>query len=282
MTILFEKMHAHGDDFVIVDRRGKEGLIGSELAKRMGDRNRGIGFNQLAVLYDCADAAARVEFFNTDGSTLDTCGSATRGVAQMLLQDLNTSVVLRTNRGLLTCSKTSTGLISVDMGAPVTRWQDIPLRIQADSLSLPLAGTPAACSMGNPHCTFFVDDVDAVPVEMLGKETEANPLFPQKTNVHFVQVMSPGRIRLRIWERGGGVPLGSGSCSCGAVVNGIRRGLLGHDVEVVCDGGSVWVRWDGVGSVFLTGRVDPSFRGVWSRFPTKTDEHHLIAALSTG
>lgn len=264
MPFSFQKMHANGDDFVIVDLRGQANIVNEVIAKRLGDRNRGIGFNQLAALSDCDDAAARLTFWNPDGSTLDACGSATRGVAWKLLQETgSSSIALRTNRGLLTCSKEVNGLISVDMGVPLVQWQDIPVAHETDTLKLPLPGDPTACSMGNPHCTFFVEDVATVPVEMLGPEIERHPLFPQKTNAHFVQVISPARIRLRIWERGGGVPLGSGSCSCGAVVNGIRRGLLGNNVEVECDGGTVTVRWDGTGSVFLTGPVEPSFSGVW-------------------
>ena len=125
------------------------------------------------------------------------------------------------------------------MGEPLLEWHDIPLATQLDTLSLPIDGGPSACSMGNPHCTFFVEDLGVVDVAAIGPTIEHHSLFPQKTNVHFVQIVNRGRIRLRIWERGGGIPLGSGSCSCGAVVAGIRRGLLDHAVEVVCDGGAV-------------------------------------------
>lgn len=265
MSIRFQKMHANGDDFVIVDLRGRDDLIDREIARRLGDRNRGIGFNQLAVLSDCDDAAARLTFWNPDGSTLDACGSATRGVAWSLLQDsAAASVILRTNRGLLTCARDADGLVSVDMGVPLLAWRDVPTAREVDTLRLPLPGDPAACSMGNPHCTFFVDDVGAIAVEAVGPEIEAHPLFPRKTNVHFVQVLSPAHIRLRIWERGGGVPLGSGSCACGAAVNGMRRGLLENSVLVQCDGGSVTVTWDGAGGVMLKGPVEPSFAGIWS------------------
>lgn len=264
MSLSFQKMHANGDDFAIVDLRGQANIINRDIAKRLGDRNRGIGFNQLAVLTDCEDAAARLTFWNPDGSTLNACGSATRGVAWKLLRETtSSSVVVRTNRGLLTCSHETDGLISVDMGEPLVDWRDVPIAQQTDTLQLPLPGAPSACSMGNPHCTFFVEDAETLDVGTLGPEFESHPLFPLKTNVHFVQVISPMRIRLRIWERGGGIPLGSGSCSCGAVVNGIRRGLLNSSVEVECDGGTVTVRWDGAGSVFLTGPVEPNFSGVW-------------------
>jgi diaminopimelate epimerase len=258
-------MHANGDDFVIVDARKSSLVMTGNMARRMGDRNRGIGFNQLAVVLDCDDADARLMFWNADGSMLDVCGSATRGAADMLMHEANiTSIALRTNRGLLTCEQTSTGAISVAMGKPLFDWSDIPLALEMDTTVLPLADSPAACSMGNPHCTYFVDDLTAIDIAKIGRAIETNPLFPLRTNVHFVQIIDRKHIRLRIWERGGGIALGSGSCSCGAVANGIRRGLLDDCVEVECDGGKVTVQWDGVGTVFLTGPVERIFSGIYT------------------
>jgi diaminopimelate epimerase len=266
MQLSFHKMHANGDDFVIVDARNSANPVTSAVARRMGDRNRGVGFNQLAVLLDCDDADARVMFWNADGSALDVCGSATRGAADLLMRQANvSSVVLRTNRGLLTCERVSNGDICVAMGVPLFGWSDIPLVQELDSAVLPLAGSPAACSMGNPHCTYFVDDLATIDIATVGPAIETNALFPLKTNVHFVQIIDRTHIRLRIWERGAGIALGSGSCSCGAVVNGIRRGLLDSTVEVECDGGSVTVQWDGVGTVFLVGPVEASFSGTMNQ-----------------
>ncbi len=263
MPIEFHKMHAHGDDFVIIDRRGQNNPITEKIASRLGDRNRGIGFNQLAVMLDCDDAAARLLFWNANGSALDACGSATRGVADIIMRETgDSSVSLRTNRGLLNCARASGTDISVGMGVPLLRWQDIPLAIEADTSLLPIAGNPSSCSMGNPHCTFFVADLSAIDVAAVGPTIENHWLFPEKTNVHFVQIIDRNRIRLRIWERGGGIPLGSGSCSCGAAVAGIRRGLLDQVVCVTCDGGDFEVRWDGVGSVYLMGTVEPVFKGI--------------------
>ncbi|SIT44050.1 Diaminopimelate epimerase [Paraburkholderia ribeironis] len=180
----------------------------------------------------------------------------------MLMHEINKpTVVLRTNRGLLTCTRDADQRVSVDMGKPLLNWQDIPLTEEMDTTALPLSGNPTACSMGNPHCTFFVEDLGSVDVAAIGPMIETNPLFRNRTNVHFVQVIDRGRIRLRIWERGGGIPLGSGSCCCGAAIGGIRRGLLDDTVEVQCDGGTVKVQWDGIGSVFLTGSVKPVFYG---------------------
>lgn len=265
MPLSFHKMHANGDDFVIVDARTTINPIISALAKRMGDRHRGIGFNQLAVMLDCEDAAAWVMFWNADGTALDACGSATRGVASRLMSELNsTSVVLRTHRGLLTCERSAANKITVGMGEPLFDWLQIPLARELDTAYLPLSGEPAACSMGNPHCTFFVDDLGTLDIAAIGATIETNPLFPEKTNVHFVQVINRRHIRLRIWERGGGVALGSGTCSCGAAVNGMRRGLLDDCVEVECDGGSVTVQWQGTGPVLLTGPVEVVFSGAFA------------------
>jgi len=222
MTVPFLKMHANGDDFVIIDRRGQDDPITGEMARRLGSRQRGIGFNQLVVVLDCDDAAARLVFWNSDGSVLDTCGSATRGVADLLMRERGlASVVLRTTRGLLACVRHAQRGVSVEMGAPLLDWRDIPLAWAVDTIRLPLEGDPVACSMGNPHCTFFVDDLSVVDVGAIGPRIEAHPLFPRRTNVHFVQVIDRNRIRLRIWERGGGIPLGSGSCACGAAVSGV-------------------------------------------------------------
>lgn len=131
-------------------------------------------------------------------------GSATRGASDMLMRESNTtSIALRTNRGLLTCERTYTGAISVSMGEPIFGWSDIPLALKLDTAVLPFAGDPTACSMGNPHCTYFVDDLTSIDIATIGPTIETNPLFPLRTNVHFVQIINRKHIRLRIWERWG-------------------------------------------------------------------------------
>jgi len=239
--------------------RGGANPITPDIASRLGDRARGIGFNQLAVVLDCDGAAAELIFFNPDGSKLGACGSATRGVADLLMRESGASVVvLRTQHALLTCKRNDSTTITVDMGPPLLNWADIPLATACDTLHLPLPGDPAACSMGNPHCTFFVSDISTTDPALLGPPLERHPLFAEGTNVHFVQVLDRNTIRLRIWERGGGVPAGSGSC--GAGVAAIRRGLTENAVKVICDGGCVGVSWSGAG-VQLTGPVTTIYSG---------------------
>jgi diaminopimelate epimerase len=258
----FVKMQANGDDFVVIDARTGPNPVDANVARFLGDRNRGIGFNQLAVMLPCNDAAARLVFWNPDGTNLGACGSATRGVAHLMMKETGSPETnLRTERGILQCLLTHDGQISVDMGAPLLDWREIPLAKPCDTLRLPLDGEPVACGMGNPHCTFFVDDLSAIDPWSAGPRIECHPLFPEKTNVHFVQILDRKRIRMRIWERGGGVPAGSGSCSCGAAVAAIRRGLVDNEVEVICDGGSVSVSWKTGSGAWLTGRAAVVFHG---------------------
>ncbi len=139
-------MHAHGDDFVVVDARGRRDPLNPEVARRLGDRNRGIGFDQLAVVLDCDDAAARVVFWNPDGTNLGACGSATRG-GDMLMSEMGAgAVVLRTERGLLACLRHGHDGVTVDMGEPLLGWDESPLASACDTNHLPLQGDPAACS----------------------------------------------------------------------------------------------------------------------------------------
>jgi len=157
------------------------------------------------------------------------------------------------------------------MGAPRFGWRDIPLSQErnTDSFSLDIPGSDlpalkeaAAVSIGNPHCVLFVEDAERAPVEALGPAIERHTLFPERTNVEFVQVLAPDRLRMRVWERGAGVTLACGTGACAALAAGRRRGVCGSTVEVALDGGALRIGWNGGGShVFMTGPSAFSFRG---------------------
>jgi len=125
---------------------------------------------------------------------------------------------------------------------------------------LPIAGAPLACSMGNPHCTFFVEDAEAVDLPAHGAALEHHPLFPERTNVEIASLAGTDRLRLRIWERGTGVTLASGSCAAAAGVAAVRRGLTGRRVEIVADGGLIGIDWRDDG-VWLEGPVAHVYDG---------------------
>jgi len=156
--------------------------------------------------------------------------------------------------------------VRVDMGPPRFEWDAIPLAAPADTLHLPLrAGCladPASLSMGNPHATFFVDDLAAVPVAELGPILEHDPLFPDRANIGVAEVLAPDRIRLRVWERGAGLTLACGSGACAALVNAVRRGLARPEAEMVLDGGTLHIAWrEADRHVLMNGPAAVSFTG---------------------
>ncbi|MCU4651652.1 diaminopimelate epimerase [Roseibacterium sp. SDUM158016] len=258
----FMKMHGLGNDFVVIDARVSARAVTAGLARALADRHRGVGFDQLAVIEPEDEADLRLTFFNADGSLSAACGNATRCIARHEMQARGVAeLAIRTERGVLAARDAGGGLTSVNMGAPMTEWRDIPLAEDADTLHLPIPGDPVATSMGNPHCTFFVEDAEAVDLAARGAEMEHHPLFPQRTNVQFVSVTGPDRLRMRVWERGTGITLASGSSSCAVAVAAVRRGLTGRRVWIVLDGGEIEVDWRETG-VWMTGPTAHVFSGV--------------------
>jgi len=261
----FRKMHGLGNDFVVVDARQRANPITPDLARAIGDRHFGVGFDQLAVILSTDDAEARLEFWNADGSLSAACGNATRCVAGLLFDETGREqITLQTDRGRLICQNVGRGIYRVNMGPPQLDWHEVPLAREVDTLRLPIDGDPVALGMGNPHCVFFVPDAQAVPLESLGPKFEYHPLYPERTNVEFVQVLNSGEIRLKIWERGAGVTLASGSCSCASVVAAVRRGLTERRVQVHVDGGTLEIDWRDDG-VWMSGPTAHVFDGVFSR-----------------
>jgi len=262
MGLPFKKMHGLGNDFVVIDARGSALRVTTALAVALADRHRGVGFDQLAVISAAADADFHLTFWNADGSPSAACGNATRCIARHEMDRTGKAALnITTDRGLLQAQDAGQGLTAVNMGHPQTDWQDIPLASALNTLELPIGGAPTATSMGNPHCTFFVDDLDKIDLATAGPLIEHHPLFPQRTNVQYVQVLGRDHLRMRVWERGTGITLASGSSSCAVVVAAVRRDLAGHQVRLDCDGGTLDVAWRDDG-VWLTGPTMHSFDGL--------------------
>ena len=267
MSARFVKMHGLGNDFVVFDERADRLDLSPARAAAVADRHRGIGCDQIIVISpggDGADAGMRI--LNADGSEAGACGNATRCVAELLFAESGRAIQhIRTDAGLLAAERRVDGLITVDMGRPRLDWREIPLARAMDTLHLGLAAPPladpAACSMGNPHATFFVPDLDAVALATLGPRLEHDPLFPERANIGVVQVLASGRLRLRVWERGAGLTLACGSGACAALVNAHRRGLAGRRATLVLDGGELIIEWRADEHVLMTGPVATAFSG---------------------
>jgi diaminopimelate epimerase len=265
----FLKMHGLGNDFVVFDARENAIDLDGAKAKAIADRHFGIGCDTVVLIRPGgAEVDANIQFFNADGSESEACFNATRCVARLLLDERGLRrVKLSTKGGILVCSDADKGLVTLDMGPPRLEWQQVPLASQVDTANFPLdvGGTilaASAVSMGNPHCVLFVSDAQKAPVAQLGAKIETLPFFPNRTNVEFAQVLDPGRIRMRVWERGVGITLACGTGACATAVAAIRRDLVGRKVELVLDGGSLMIEWrEADGHVLMTGPTAMPFRG---------------------
>lgn len=274
MAIPFLKMHGLGNDFVVIDAREPMPALTAAQIRALADRRRGIGCDQLVTIETPGNGGdALVRFFNADGSESGACGNGSRCVAALLMGESGrTSARLETAGGVLGCAAAGEGLIVVDMGRPRLGWEEIPLAERMDTRRIdvkigpiddPFLFGPAAVSMGNPHCVFFVDNVEAYDLERLGPLVECYPLFPERTNVELAQVRGPTSIRLRVWERGAGITQACGTGACASVVAAVRRKLTGRRVDVELDGGVLGIEWrESDDHVLMAGPVAAVFEGV--------------------
>jgi diaminopimelate epimerase len=266
MRLPFTKMHGLGNDFVVIDARSRPVVLTDDQKRRIADRRRGIGCDQLIVLERSARADVFMRIYNPDGTEAGACGNATRCVAGRLMAENGVErIVVETISGLLETSAADRGDITVDMGEVKTDWRDIPVAEACDTLHLPARlgplVDPVGVNVGNPHAVFFVPDVATIDLEKLGPELEHAPLFPERTNVEIVQRLASGRLRMRVWERSAGITQACGSGACATLVAAARRGLTGRKAEVVLDGGTLTIEWLPNNHVMMTGGWTTSFQG---------------------
>jgi diaminopimelate epimerase len=271
----FTKMHGLGNDFVVIDARASDLKLTDDQVRKVADRHIGVGCDQLIVIErsgsKLADAFMRI--LNADGSEVGACGNATRCVAAVLMDEKQAQhAIIETAAGLLDAENVPNGgtrLIGVDMGEAHLDWREIPLAQACDTLHVPLSvgplSDPVCTNMGNPHATFFVPDADAIDLKTLGPQLEHHKIFPERANIGIAQILSPEKLRLRVWERGTGITLACGSGACAAAVAAARRGLTGRTVEVVLDGGSLFIEWMADNHVKMTGPIATSFAGTLDR-----------------
>ncbi len=252
----FIKMHGLGNDFVILDHRdGRQALTASQI-QHICDRHMGVGCDQLVVLHNSDQADVKALFFNGDGSESGACGNATRCVADLVMAESGADECrVETLSGVMPCRKLGSLRVEVNMGAP---------KFDARSFDVVIEGlaAPVLVDMGNPHAVYFVDDVAAIDLHVVGPQIENNAFFPERTNVEIVQVISPSSLRQRTWERGAGETLACGSGACAVAVAAVQRGLAGREVEIALDGGVLNMHWrEDDDHILMTGPVAYVFEG---------------------
>src|SRR5471030_2280747 len=269
----FLKMHGLGNDFVVLDARAVDLELTPERRRTIADRRLGVGCDQLIVLERPTDREADVfmRIYNPDGGEAGACGNATRCVASVVMDERNSDhVTVQTIAGLLESQKTGMGanglpVIAVDMGPARLDWREIPVARACDTNHMPvglgLLQDPVGTNMGNPHATFFVDDLDAIAIAELGPKLEHHAFFPERANIGVAQMIGKDRLRLKVWERGAGLTLACGSGACAAGVAAIRRGLSGRTVEVVVEHGTLTIEWMRDGNVMMTDGISLTYKG---------------------
>lgn len=278
LEIPFAKFHGLGNDFIVVRGRGLPASL-TGLARAISNRHTGVGADGFIVVSAPQNKKhnARVRFFNADGSEAEMSGNGVRCVAAFLVENtrLRRPLEIETGVGVKSLqvvqAEKGKWVFRVGMGAPVLAPSKIPFK--AGDFSSPVVGFPlrtqrgllpvTVTSIGNPHCTVFVADFAAIDWASLGRDIERNELFPNRTNVEFVKVISKKEIEVRFWERGVGHTLSSGTGSCGAVVACILNGLTGRKIRVRTLAGILEVAWPEKGEIALTGPVESIARGTY-------------------
>jgi diaminopimelate epimerase len=274
MTALpFLKMHGLGNDFVVIDMRDRPVALTLAQRRWIADRRRGIGCDQLILLEQPRQKVADIfmRIHNPDGGEAGACGNATRCVAaKVMAEKAAHHAIVETISGLLDTEAAEGGRIAVDMGPVNLDWREIPVAEACDTLHLPLTAgplsDPVGVNVGNPHAVFFVPDAERVDLASLGPVLERHRLFPERANIEIAQILSPGldspgRIRMRVWERGAGITQACGSGACATLVAAARRKLTGRAATIVLDGGELLIEWLADNHVRMTGDWAESFRG---------------------
>lgn len=276
-SLRFWKMHGIGNDFVVADGRERPGVNWSGLAREICDRHFGVGADGLLVVDESRWADVAMRMFNPDG-TPDVCGNGLRCVARWCLErslgSADGAITIHTLAGVRhgTMSTNAAGAceVTVDMGAPRFAPADIPMlgnRDRAVAETLEVGGEElafTALSTGSTHCVVFVDELPGDErFNRLSPLVERHRIFPDRTSLMWACVEAPGRIRLRIWERGVGETLGCGTGACAAAVAGQLRGLVGQEVTVASGGGEVRIRWTEGGPVVQTGPAEYVYEALY-------------------
>jgi diaminopimelate epimerase len=272
-AIPFRKMNGLGNDFVVLDGRARPLAIDEVKARAIADRATGIGCDQLIVLEPSKVADVRMRIWNNEGFEVESCGNASRCIADLLFDERHTdTATIDTTGGFLVATKGGEGLVTVDMGEPRFGWKDIPLseefrdtrhiELQVGPIDAPLIYSPSVVNVGNPHCIFWVRDLSVVDLAKVGPMLEHHPLFPERANITLARVNSKDHMELKVWERGAGLTRACGTAACAAAVAGVRLRLVYRKVRVTLPGGDLMLEWRlSDDHILMTGPVAYEFDG---------------------
>lgn len=269
----FRKMNGLGNDFVVFDARRRPVAMDEARARAIADRKTGIGCDQLIVLEPSAKADVTMRIWNNEGGEVESCGNATRCIADILFDEKKaTRATIDTKGGFLVAEKGGEKLVTVDMGAPRFDWQDIPLSekfhdtryidLHVGPVDAPLIDRPSVVNVGNPHCIFWVKDLDVVDLAKVGPMLEHHPLFPKRANITLARIDDRSHVVIKVWERGAGLTRACGTAACAVMAAGHRLKRLDDKATITLPGGDLFMAIrESDGHIIMTGPVAYEFEG---------------------
>ncbi len=272
MGFHFRKMNGLGNDFVVLDARKAPIAISQAQARAIADRKTGIGCDQIIVMENSAVAQVRMRIWNAEGDEVPSCGNASRCVADLLFDELKiNAATIETKGGLLVATKAGVHTVTIDQGLPKFGWKDIPLsedfpdtrhiELQIGPIDAPLLHSPSVVNVGNPHCIFWVRDLNVVDLSRVGPMLENHPLFPERANISLAQVVARDHVFLKVWERGAGLTMACGTAACATMAAGHRIKIIDAMCKITLPGGDLCMAVNTEGHVIMTGPAAYDFEG---------------------
>jgi diaminopimelate epimerase len=272
MTLHFRKMNGLGNDFVVLDARKTPIAISEAQVRAIANRKTGIGCDQLIVMENSSIADVRMRIWNAEGGEVPSCGNASRCIADLMFDELGaTSTTIDTKGGFLLAKKAGDHLVTIDQGMPKFDWKDIPLsevfadtrhiELQVGPIDAPLLHSPSVVNVGNPHCIFWVNDLDVVDLSRVGPMLEHHPLFPERANISLAKVVARDHVLLKVWERGTGLTLACGTAACATMAAGHRIKIIDAKCTITLPGGDLFMSVNEEGHIIMTGPAALDFEG---------------------
>ncbi|TCS80921.1 diaminopimelate epimerase [Pectinatus cerevisiiphilus] len=277
MQLKFSKWQGCGNDFVLVNGFTENISNIQEQAIKICDRNYGIGADGVILILPSSTCDFRMQIFNSDGTEAEMCGNGIRCFARYVLEaglSDKHSFTVETKAGTIIpqlITNDNETMVCVDMGTPVLKGEQIPVtgygnnRVINEPLTVEDHRFNITCvSMGNPHCVIFVDDIKKIDINKWGPILEKYKIFPNKTNVEFIQVINRTHLRMRVWERGAAITLACGTGACASLVAAILNNLCDRKARLELDGGNLSIAWnENDNKVYMTGPAKKVFEGIY-------------------
>jgi diaminopimelate epimerase len=268
LPIPFRKMNGLGNDFVVLDGRARKLNVTEDKARAIADRKTGIGADQIIMMEKSPSADVRMRIWNAEGGEVESCGNASRCIADIVMSENNVdTTTIDTKGGFLIGKRAGHLQVRIDQGAPHFEWDRIPLsekfhdtrhiELQVGPIDEPLIHSPSVVNVGNPHCIFWVKDLDVVDLAKVGPMIENHMLFPERTNVELAKVVSRDHVIVNVWERGAGLTKACGTAACAVMAAGYRLKLIDANCRITLPGGDLHMAVDPQnGHVIMTGPLE--------------------------